>query len=101
MGTKAMRGKYRAFVFIDIVPGKDRKVAERLLENDEVVEVHMITGEHDLLAVLEFVLYGKLIFTSFQETASNFVLNKIRKMGDVQDTNTIIPSLSFSKSDQV
>lgn len=96
-----MRGKRRAFVFIDVIPGKDRKVAERLLKNNEVVEVHMITGEHDLLAVLEFELYGKLIFTSFQETASKFVLNKIRRLGDVQDTNTIIPSLSFSKEEQI
>lgn len=87
------------FVFIDVVPGKDRKVAEKLLKHDEVVEVHMVTGEHDLLAVLEFELYGKLVFTSFQETASKFVLNKIRRLGYVQDTNTIIPSLSLSRAD--
>lgn len=101
MSTKVMRGKYRAFVFIDVAPGEDRKVAEKLLKYDEVVEVHMITGEYDILAVLEFEIYAKQIFTSFQETASKFVLDKIRRLGSVQDTNTIIPSLSLSKEDQV
>lgn len=101
MGAKVMRGKHRAFVFIDVTPGKEKKVAEKLLKYNEVVEVHMITGEYDILAVLEFELYAKQIFTSFQETASKFVLDRIRKLGYVQDTNTIIPSLSLSKVDQV
>ena len=99
MGVKVMRGKYRAFVFIDVAPGKERKVAEKLLKYNEIVEVHLITGEYDILAVLEFELYGKQVFTSFQETASKFVLDRIRKLGCVQDTNTIIPSLSLSKAD--
>jgi DNA-binding Lrp family transcriptional regulator len=99
MGAKVMRGKYRAFVFIDVAPGKDRAVAEKLLKHNEVLEVHMITGEYDILVVLEFEIYAKQIFNSFQETASKFVLDKIRKLGWVQDTNTIIPSLSLSKVD--
>ena len=98
MGAKVMRGKHRAFVFVDVNPGKEKKVAEELLKNNEVVEVHMITGEHDILAVLEFELYAKQIFSSFQETASKFVLDKIRTLRCVQDTNTIIPSLSLSKA---
>ena len=97
MGAKATRGIHRAFVFIDVAPGKDRKVAEKLLKYDEIVEVHMITGEHDILAVMEFEIYGKQIFTSFQETASKFVLDRIRRLACVQDTNTIIPSLSLSR----
>jgi len=99
MGAKVMRGKHRAFVFIDVTPGEDKKVAKKLLKYNEVVEVHMITGEYDILAVLEFELYAKQIFTSFQETASKFVLDRIRKLGCVQETNTIIPSLSLSKAD--
>ena len=99
MGAKVMRGKHRAFVFIDVTPGKDKKVAKKLLKNNEVLEVHMITGKYDILAVLEFELYAKQIFTSFQETASKFVLDKIRKLDCVQDTNTIIPTHSLSKAD--
>jgi len=99
MGAKVMKGKYRAFVLIDVAPGKERKIAEKLLKYNEIVEVHLITGEYDILAVLEFELYGKQVFTSFQETASKFVLDKIRRLGFVQNTNTIIPSLSLSKAD--
>jgi len=99
MGAKVMKGKYRAFVLIDVSPGKERKIAEKLLKYNEIVEVHLITGEYDILAVLEFELYGKQVFTSFQETASKFVLDKIRRLGFVQNTNTIIPSLSLSKAD--
>lgn len=97
MSTHEMKGRHRAFVFVDVAPGKDKKVLEKLLKHDEVIEVHLITGQYDLLAVLEFELYGREIFSSFQETTSKFVVEKIRKLGDVRDTNTIIPSFSVTK----
>ncbi|MGD8505647.1 MAG: Lrp/AsnC ligand binding domain-containing protein [Candidatus Bathyarchaeota archaeon] len=97
MSYHEMKGKHRAFVFIDVAPGKDRKVLEKLLKYDEVTEVHVITGQYDVLAVLEFELYGREIFASFQETASKFVVEKIRKLKDVRDTNTIIPSFSATR----
>jgi len=50
-----------------------------------------------VLAVLEFELYGREVFASFQETATKFVVEKIRKLRAVQDTNTIIPSFSVTK----
>lgn len=92
-----MKGKHRAFVFVDVAPGKDRRVLDKLLEYDEVVEAHVITGQYDVLAVLEFELYGKEVFASFQETASKFVVERIRRLKDVNDTNTIIPTLSLTK----
>jgi len=92
-----MKGKHRAFVFVDVAPGKDRRILDKLLEYDEVIEAHIITGQYDVLAVLEFELYGKEIFASFQETASKFVVEKIRKLKDVNDTNTIIPTFSLTK----
>jgi DNA-binding Lrp family transcriptional regulator len=63
---------------------------------NEVIEAHLITGQYDVLAVLEFELYGREVFASFQETASKFVIEKIRKLRAVQDTNTIIPSFSVT-----
>lgn len=95
-----MKGKHRAFVFVDVAPGKDRRVLDKLLEYDEVVEAHVITGQYDVLAVLEFELYGKEVFASFQETASKFVVERIRRLKDVNDTNTIIPTLSLTKRTQ-
>ena len=92
-----MKGRHRAFVFVDVEPGKDEKLLKRLLEYDEVLEAHIITGQYDLLVVLEFELYGREIFSSFQETASKFVVEKIRNLREVRDTNTIIPTYSATK----
>ena len=100
MRAHEMKGRHRAFVFVDVAPGKDKKVLEKLLGHDEVIEVHLVTGQYDLLAVLEFELYGREIFSSFQETASKFVVEKIRKLRDVRDTNTIIPTFSVAKRDE-
>ena len=97
MGAHEVRGKYKAFVFIDVNPGKDRKVLENLMKHDEVVEAHLIPGQYDVLVVLEFELYGRTIFASAQETVSKFVIEKIRKLRDVRDTNTIYPTFSVTK----
>ena len=97
MSVHEVRGKYKAFVFIDVNPGKDRKVLENLMKHDEVVEAHLIPGQYDVLVVLEFELYGRTIFASAQETVSKFVIEKIRKLKDVRDTNTIYPTFSVTK----
>lgn len=97
LSIEVMKGRHRAFVFVDVAPGKDKKVLEKLLKFNEVIEAHLITGQYDVLAVLEFELYGREVFASFQETATKFVVEKIRKLRAVQDTNTIIPSFSVTK----
>jgi DNA-binding Lrp family transcriptional regulator len=97
LSIEVMKGRHRVFVFVDVAPGKDKKVLEKLLKFDEVIEAHLITGQYDVLAVLEFELYGREVFASFQETASKFVIEKIRKLRAVKDTNTIIPSFSVTK----
>jgi len=97
MSTHGMNGRYRAFVLIEVAPGKEKKVLEKLLKYDEVIEAHLIPGQYDMLAVLEFELYGRGMFVSAQEIASKFVIEKIRKLPDVQDTNTIVPSFSATK----
>jgi len=70
---------------------------DRLLKYDEVAEVHLIPGQYDLLVVLEFELYGREIFVSPQEAISKFVIEKIRTLRGVLDTNTIYPTLSMTK----
>ena len=97
MSTHVMKGKHKAFVFIDVEPGKDREILEKLIKYDEVVETHLIAGQYDVLAVLELELYGSEIFSSAQETISKFVIEKIRKLKGVRDTNTIFPTLSVTK----
>ena len=97
MSVEEMKGRHRAFVFIDVAPGKDKKVLEKLIKYDEVVEAHLIAGQYDVLAVLEFGLYGRELFAPAQEVISNFVIEKIRNLKDVRDTNTIYPTLSVTK----
>jgi len=97
MSTHEMKGKHKAFVFVDVAPGKDKKVLENLLKYDEVIEAHLVPGQYDVLVVLEFELYGREIFVSAQETISKFVIEKIRKLRDVRDTTTIFPSFSVTK----
>ena len=97
MGTHELKGKHKAFVLVDVAPGKDRKVLDELLKYDEVVEAHLIVGQYDVLAVLEFELYGSAIFVSPQEAISKLVVEKIRKLKDVRDTNTIYPTFSVTK----
>jgi DNA-binding Lrp family transcriptional regulator len=97
MSAHEMRGIHRAFVFVDVATGKDKKVLEKLLKYDEVIEVHLISGQYDVLAVLEFELYGREIFVSAQEAILKFVIEKIRKLREVRDTNTIFPSFSITK----
>ena len=96
MSTREMKGEYTVFVFIDTTPGEDRTVLEKLLEYDEVIEVHLISGQYDLLAVLEIDLHGKAIFTSVQELAQKSI-ERIRDLSGVRDTNTIVPFFSVTK----
>jgi len=97
MSAHEMKGKHRAFVLIDVVPGKEKKVLEKLLKYEEVVEAHLIPGQFDVLAVLEIELYGRELFVPASESVTKFVINKIRKISGVLDTNTILPSFSKTK----
>jgi len=96
MSAREMKGKYTVFVFVDTIPGKDRTVLEKLLKYDEIVEGHLISGQYDLLAVLEIELHGKAIFTTVQEVTQKLI-EKIRNLSGVRDTNTIVPFFSVTK----
>jgi DNA-binding Lrp family transcriptional regulator len=96
MTVRQMKGMYRIFVLVDTDPGKDKTVEEKLLKYDEVVELHYISGQYDLFAVVEINVHGKPIFSTVQEIAQRFI-QKIRMIDGVQDTNTIVPFLSLTK----
>lgn len=100
MSTQVMKGKRRAFIFIDVAPGREKAFVEKLMRYDEVVEAHLIAGQYDVFAVLEFEIYGRALFWSAQEFISKFVLEKIRKLKDVRDTNTLLPTFSVTKREQ-
>jgi DNA-binding Lrp family transcriptional regulator len=91
-----MKGTYRVFVMVGTQPGHDEKVSKRLLEFEEVTEVHFISGMFDLLAVVEVSLHGRAIFTTIQEIAQ-LIIQKIRKIDGVRETNTLLPLVSLIK----
>ena len=91
-----MKGTYRVFVMLNTQPGFDEKVAEHLLEFKEVREVHFTSGIYDLLAVVEVSLHGRAIFTTIPEI-SQLLIQKIRKIDGVRDTNTLLPFRSLTK----
>lgn len=93
---REMRGTYRGFVRVGTHPGKDEEVAERLLKLEEVLEVHFISGEYDLLVVVEVSIRGKSIFTPFQDI-TQFIIQKIRKIDGIRVTNTMLPLRSLTK----
>jgi DNA-binding Lrp family transcriptional regulator len=94
--VREMKGSYLAFVKVGTVPGQDEEVAKKLLAFEEVLEVHFISGDYDLLAVVEISLHGKTIFTPVQEI-TQFIVQKIRKVDGIRATSTMLPLRSLTK----
>jgi DNA-binding Lrp family transcriptional regulator len=96
MDIQEMKDVHRIFVFVDTEMGQDVETMKRILSLEEVKDVHLVSGEYDLLVVLEHSVHGTAIFTSIQELALKAV-QKIRKIEGVRDTSTIVPFLSLTK----
>jgi DNA-binding Lrp family transcriptional regulator len=97
MDIQEMKDVHRIFVFVDTETGQDVETMKRILSLEEVKDVHLVSGEYDLLVVLELSVHGTAIFTSIQELAMTAV-QKIRKVDGVRDTHTIVPFLSLTKA---
>ena len=94
MSAKEMKRKARAFVLIETEPGKEKEVMEKLLEFNEVKEVHIYAGEMDLIAVLET---EREIIVPSSKKITDFVIDKVQSIAEIQDTETIIPTYSKTK----
>ena len=94
MSAVEMKRNQRAFVLIEADPGKERHVMEKLLEFDEVKEVHIYAGELDLIAVLEV---EREIVAPSSKIITDFVIDKIQSIAEVLDTETIMPTYSKTK----
>ncbi len=67
------------FVLISTAPGKEHEVYEALKKLPEIVELHPLFGEFDLIAKLEVKDYNEL---------GRIVVEKIRMVDGVIDTKT-------------
>ncbi|MDA8055928.1 MAG: Lrp/AsnC ligand binding domain-containing protein [Thermoplasmatales archaeon] len=68
------------FVLISTVPGKEHQVYNELLKIKEIVELHPLFGEYDLIAKLETKDFTEL---------GQIVMEKIRVIEGILDTKTL------------
>jgi hypothetical protein len=67
MSAHEMKDVHTIFVFVDTEPTKDVETMKRILTLDEIKDVHVVSGQYNLLVVLEVNVHGTAIFTSVQE----------------------------------
>ena len=89
-----MKRHVRAFIYVAAVLGKESKVADALFKLTEVKEVHVIPGRHDIMAVVE--VPRKLLEPDAQSIYW-FIVDRIKTISDLTDTETLIPIVSASK----
>jgi DNA-binding Lrp family transcriptional regulator len=69
-----------AYVLIDIVPSKERAVYNDLSEVEEIVELHPLIGDYDIIAKVE---------ADDLDVLARIVLDKIRTIRGVIETKTL------------
>jgi hypothetical protein len=82
----------RAFTYIKVRGGDLDRIRFQLESLDEIKELHFLTGDWDVLAVLEFP--GS---NSSKRRVLDFVTERIRGIAEVIDTSTIVPEYSVTK----
>lgn len=83
---------HKVFVLVKAATGKEKEVMAAISEIDEVGEIHLVTGEDDLLVALEV---EKAVVPPLPEKVANVVTGKIGRTRGVLDTKTIIPDTSI------
>ena len=73
------------FVLISTLPGKEHEVFKRLKEVPQLVEIHPLFGEYDIIAKVE---------SDTIESIGQIVVDKIRSIEGVIDTKTL-PGIKF------
>jgi len=92
--ARPMRQFTRAFVLVQTEPMKEKDVIEELIKMEEVIEAHMITGEYDVLAVVQV---KRLFLEADYDNVFNSAIAKIESAKYVVDTNTIVGMASKTK----
>jgi DNA-binding Lrp family transcriptional regulator len=92
--AKPMKEFTRAFIFCQVEPMREREVVEELVKMEEVVEAHMITGEYDVIAVVQV---RRQFLQADYETVFNSAIARVEGAKYVIDTNTIVGVASKTK----
>jgi DNA-binding Lrp family transcriptional regulator len=75
------------FVLISTKPSFERKVYDKLTILPEIIELHPLLGQYDIIIKIKIDDYKKL---------ENFVLNEIRKINGISDTITLTGTFSLT-----
>lgn len=86
--------KLKSFLLVKTQPGQEKEILGRFEMMPEVREIHLITGKFDLLVALES---SETDLDPRQEVVQ-LVVDKVRTLGGIMDTRTIIPIDSLSSS---
>ncbi len=68
------------FVLIGVEPGAEKDVFKEIIKIKQVVDVHLLFGEYDLIARVEAQDYN---------TIGDIIINRIRKIPGVVSTKTL------------
>lgn len=68
------------FVLIGVEPGREREVFQAVIRVEEVVDVHLLFGEYDLIARVEAPDYDAI---------GRVVVDKVRIIPGVRTTKTL------------
>ncbi len=89
-----MKQSITAFVLMIVRAKNEYKIIEQLFELDEIVEIHAVHGDADLLVKIRL---SRDLLSSDAEVISDFVHEKMRQLSGVISTKTLIPGLSRIK----
>jgi len=89
-----MKQSITVFVLMTVRAKNEYKIIEKLFELDEVVEIHAVHGDADLLVKVRL---SRDLLSSDAEVISNFVHEKMRQLNGVLSSKTLIPGLSRIK----
>lgn len=85
-------GASRAFTYLKVRGGDLERIRSALLALPEIRELHYLTGDWDVLAVLEFPGSERK-----KRQVLEFVTARIRAIHDVVDTSTLVPEVTVTK----
>ena len=68
----------KAFIMVDVVPGKEAAVQDAIAKLAGVTMVHQVTGEHDMIAFVDAEPYEEFAV----------ILATLRQLAGVRDTDS-------------
>lgn len=89
-----MKRSITAFIMININTAPEVKVIDRLFELDEVQEVHSV---HGIIDVIAKIVLKRDFLASDAEIIAEYVDQRVRPIGGITRTQTLIPGVSKVK----